>query len=1087
MATRNITKHHSSKHQDIISNSTVVSAGRPAVFQLKPKKETFGTLTRLTVGEKNVNKTNRSILLVGESGAGKSTLINALVNYSMGVKFEDDVWFQIVENEKSPAGSRASDVMVYEIFGFEGQTLPYSLTIIDTPAYESTGGTGHNVIINQRLLDLFRSEDGVHEVHAVGLVMKATDNQLSDQVCNVVNSVMSLFGKDMEENIVALITHSDETKPENALQALEAANVKCSRNQKNQPVYFLFDNKQHTERTKQNEFELENAQKVTEKGICEFTALLERSRAQQLETTFGLNASIRLAGCIQNLEDRIKLNELKQTEIRQITEALKKHEEKKNEKFEVNEVYKEKENIKSGKWGVFYEAAVCCTVCEENCHYPGCTMARNPEQCEVMNRGCCNSCRGKCLPSAHVKEKWKYVTKTRRVQRTAADLKQRYENAERNLLENLNEEMKRLTAEKSQLLDESCKCVLKLEQITLKVDSVSSHVHLNFLIEKMKERGDTEKLQKLQEIDSRMDEGTRAILQYMKMEETQQEQQTEQQDTQQMDPPAASPTVDLKTMCNINIPSKYKDLMSISTVVSTGRPAVIQLRPKKEKFGTMTRLTVGERNVNKTNRTILLVGESGAGKSTLINTLFNYSMGVKSEEEVWFQIVEDEKRSQAESQTSDVTVYQIFESQTLPYSLTIIDTPGYADTRGLEHDINICQRLLDLFRSEDGVHEVHAVGLVMKASNNRLSDRLSYVFDSVMSLFGKDMEKNIVALITHSDGMKPKNALQALEAGNVKCSRNKNNQPVYFLFDNCQHEDRAEEPDDLEDDNLSEKGMTQFTDFLEKTEAQKLKKTVEVMNERIRLTACIQNLQDRIELTELKQTEITQITEALKEHEKEKFEKKKDEKFKVEVDEHYKDKEPINTRVWGLMFIYEGAVCCTVCEENCHYPGCTMAKSPKDCEVMKDGRCTSCRGKCPVSAHVKEKWKYVTKMRRVQRSETLIRQASPEKDLTVLENLQKEMKRLTAEKSQLLDESYQHVVTLERTALNVASVSTFVHLDFLIDKMKESEDTEKIKKLHEVKNRVDEGTKSALQYIWAKLTKVGKILGKGPLQMFSSK
>ncbi|KAF3848257.1 hypothetical protein F7725_021285 [Dissostichus mawsoni] len=119
-----------------------------------------------------------------------------------------------------------------------------------------------------------------------------------------------------------------------------------------------------------------------------------------------------------------------------------------------------------------------------------------------------------------------------------------------------------------------------------------------------------------------------------------------------------------------------------------------------------------------------------AGKSTLINALVNYAMGVKYEDN-WYQIVEDEKKSQAESQTSDVIVYEVFE--------------------GIERDVLVSERLLDLFRSTDGVREIDAVCLVLKASDNRLSDRLMYVFDSVVSLFGKDIEKNIVALITHSD------------------------------------------------------------------------------------------------------------------------------------------------------------------------------------------------------------------------------------------------------------------------------------------------------------------------------------------------
>ena len=55
------------------------------------------------------------------------------------------------------------------------------------------------------------------------------------------------------------------------------------------------------------------------------------------------------------------------------------------------------------------------------------------------------------------------------------------------------------------MLAESFQQVVNLEQIALKVDSLSSHVHLDFLIEKMKEKGDTEKIQKLEEMKSKAD------------------------------------------------------------------------------------------------------------------------------------------------------------------------------------------------------------------------------------------------------------------------------------------------------------------------------------------------------------------------------------------------------------------------------------------------------------------------------------------------------------------------------------------------------------------------------------------------------
>ncbi|KAF1377987.1 hypothetical protein PFLUV_G00206530 [Perca fluviatilis] len=526
-----------------------------------------------------------------------------------------------------------------------------------------------------------------------------------------------------------------------------------------------------------------------------------------------------------------------------------------------------------------------------------------------------------------------------------------------------------------------------------------------------------------------------------------------------------------------NTSSKY-DNIPYKDLIHSGSPAVYQLIPKKEKIGTLTRMTLGVKTQNKENKTILLVGETGAGKSTLINALVNYAMGVEWEDDVWFKIVEEEKKSQSESQTSDVIVYQIFgfEGKPLPYSLTIIDTPGYGDTRGIEHDMNIMERLLDLFRSKDGVHEIDAVGLVLTSSVNRLSDRQRYIFDSMVSLFGKDIEKNIVALITHSDGRTPKNALQALEDAKIKCARDEKNQPVHFLFNNCQNEDRTENMRALKyADETTTEEMNQFRNFLVKTEPQRLETTVNVLNERISLTACINNLQDRIELIDLKKTEIQQTQDGLKMYERE---MKNNEKFTVEVDVPYKDKERIDGGMWLLVF-YNGATCCTKCEETCHYP-CTTACKPEHCDVMKNGHCTECTGKCPASDHVKEKWKYVNKTKTVKLTLKDVKakyennKEENEKQGNLLETLQREKESLEADKTALLYEAYQHVVTLEEIALNVVSLSTYVHLDFLIEEMEKKNDTEKVNHLRQIESLKYEGLQAGAKYMYNAISQMVK-------------
>lgn len=144
---------------------------------------------------------------------------------------------------------------------------------------------------------------------------------------------------------------------------------------------------------------------------------------------------------------------------------------------------------------------------------------------------------------------------------------------------------------------------------------------------------------------------------------------------------------------------------------------------------------------------------------------------------------------------------------------------------------------------------------------------------------------------------------------------------------------------------------------------------------------------------------------------------------------------------------------------------------------MKDGYCTVCTFKCPVSVHVKGKWRYVTRTRKVQKNvENIRRRSKSEKCLSLLESLESEIKCLTADKSALLDECFQHLVSLDKIALKRNSVSTFVHLDFLSEKMKEIGDTKKLQKIEEMTKKEDEGTIAKLQFVWGKIAAAGKMV-----------
>lgn len=156
-----------------------------------------------------------------------------------------------------------------------------------------------------------------------------------------------------------------------------------------------------------------------------------------------------------------------------------------------------------------------------------------------------------------------------------------------------------------------------------------------------------------------------------------------------------------------------------------------------------------QKNEDKRRKVILMVGETGTGKSTLINSMINYIMGVRWEHKIWLEAIEISEH-QTESQTKAVTVYEVYAPNS-PFVLTVIDTPGFGDTEGFDKDRRVAEALQQLFRSEDGIHEIHAVCLVLNATDVRLHERKHYILDEILSLFGKDMEKHILLLFTHQE------------------------------------------------------------------------------------------------------------------------------------------------------------------------------------------------------------------------------------------------------------------------------------------------------------------------------------------------
>ncbi|XP_040001062.1 uncharacterized protein LOC120799774, partial [Xiphias gladius] len=448
----------------------------------------------------------------------------------------------------------------------------------------------------------------------------------------------------------------------------------------------------------------------------------------------------------------------------------------------------------------------------------------------------------------------------------------------------------------------------------------------------------------------------------------------------------------------------------------------------------------------RSNRTIMVLGATGAGKSTLINGMINSILGVIWEDSYRFKLVDEgQLKSQAESQTSEVTVYKINHQEgfDIPFSLTIVDTPGFGDTRGIVRDRMIIEQLRHLFSAELGVREIDAVCFVAQASLARLTPTQRYVFDSVLSIFGKDVAENIRVLVTFADGQRPP-VLEAINASGVPCPKAKDGLPVHFKFNNSAlfAHNKSSAADSMGGDdedggfdqmfwNMGTKSMRRFFLALNSIDTKSLTMTKEVLRERQRLENSVENLQKHVKLGLAKLEEIKEIAGQLKEHE---AEISRNENFEFDVT----IKKPFQIDISGTgIFLTNCQQCHFTCHDNCAYSDDADKKSC--CAMGPDGYCTQCPGKCIWSVHHNQKYKWdykeVKEKRTVKELQEKYHKATEAKMpvQALIDKLRAEYDLVQAEVVTLMEKSAKCLNRLKEIALKPNPLSTPEYIDMLIE------------------------------------------------------
>nr|XP_029501002.1 uncharacterized protein LOC115116650 [Oncorhynchus nerka] len=494
--------------------------------------------------------------------------------------------------------------------------------------------------------------------------------------------------------------------------------------------------------------------------------------------------------------------------------------------------------------------------------------------------------------------------------------------------------------------------------------------------------------------------------------------------------------------------AKSERFLKQSQKLQKGNPSIHKLMLGK-KFGqneSFDQYMFGRKVEQVNNKVILLLGSTGAGKTTLVNVMINYILGVKWEDCYRFKLIHEvTNKSQAESQTSVVTSYELYNQPgfQIPYSLTIIDTPGFGDTRGMAQDKLITEQVKEFLCNPLGIAHIDAVCFVVQAPLVRLSSNQKYIFDSILSIFGKDIAENILLLVTFADG-KDIPVLGAIQAAELPCQKNKKGLPTHFKFNNSSlytqkmEEGDSSDEDDSDDDDDGEglekivwkstfKQMKAFFNTLETIECKDLTLTKKVLEERERLERAMSRLTPQITAGLSMLNEIKSFKQCL-ENDNENMKQNKD--FETEVDVLVAVRTKLNCF----------ATNCNTCQFTCH-TCCYLTDEDniKTCAVMDaNGKCVMCPGNCSEGVHEREKalWTYETKTEKktIQELKDNFMKAQGKfmSNKQMLEQLEDEFHVIEDKLMYLIKLSSNCLKRLNDIALKPSSLSTVEYIEILI-------------------------------------------------------
>lgn len=421
------------------------------------------------------------------------------------------------------------------------------------------------------------------------------------------------------------------------------------------------------------------------------------------------------------------------------------------------------------------------------------------------------------------------------------------------------------------------------------------------------------------------------------------------------------------------------------------------------------------------SKNILFLGECGSGKTTAINSLCNFLLGVEHDHTCRIKLIHGETVRVGGTKT--VVVYWVL-AKRQGYAGTlfrIIDTPGFGDPEGLTTD----QEIVDLVYKfiDQSQFDLHAICFVMKGSNTKVSAIQKYVAEHVLSIFGKDVLGNMVALLTFCDAKEPEaesavkkipiDSFFKLNCGSIYPSKNDgiSKRVTKALWD-----------------------MTylNFEGFVQRVASclpVSLHNTKKVLNGKKQIELNVTSLRTKIDRAITKKHELVEQLEI--------FIKNAD-KIKNNEDFTY----TVTETTYVEVHTSHPTTNCTKCplkDSLCH-SNCGISDMNKSgCSAMdSSGNCRTCPKKCHYSAHINARTHVEPRQRtKTRTSKEVLAEYKIGKDCVnkadaLITKLTSELHQLTKDVAAMLDECKQLLDLLDAIALRPFTGDTLDYVNQLI-------------------------------------------------------